>query len=255
MIRAVPLDRPEDARDARASLRTWLGTPLESADEAVITIDPDGRIRGMNAGAEALAGWTAAEAAGRPCADVFVPGPTPDTLRFARDPGQQPIVHSRVPVRDADGGMLGTVILFRDQADERAQLRALEQSERRHRELFAANPQAMWIYDEQSLRFLDVNASAVARYGYSRDEFLAMTLADIRPPEDVPALVDDAAAVPDGFEGGRRWRHRRKDGSLLAVEIRPIPCRGRGGALASCSCTTSPRRAHSRTACGGRGRC
>ncbi len=87
----------------------------------------------------------------------------------------------------------------------------------------------MWIYDEQSLAFLDVNAAAVARYGYSPDEFRAMTLADIRPAEDVPALVADAAAVPDGFEGGRRWRHRRKDGSLLTVEIatHPVPWPGR----------------------------
>jgi len=232
--------------------REWLRTTLYSIGDAVITTDALGRVRELNPVAAALTGWPEAEASGRPFTDVFVvlnedtrarvPDPVAQILRdgvtiglashtvlVARDGTERPIADSGAPIRASDGRMLGTVVVFRDQTDERAQLRALEESERRHRELFAASPHAMWVYDDDTLAFLDVNGAALARYGYTRDEFLAMTLVDIRPPEDVPALLADVAAVPDGFEGGRRWRHRRKDGGLLTVEIssNPVPWQGR----------------------------
>lgn len=232
--------------------REWLRTTLYSIGDAVITTDAQGRVREMNPVAESLTGWTEADAAGRPFAEVFVAfnedsgepiadpvarilrdgvtiGLANHTLLRARHGAECPIADSGAPIRGRDGRLLGAVIVFRDQTSERAQMRALEESERRHRELFAANPHAMWIYDEESLAFLDVNAAAIARYGYSREEFLAMTLADIRPPEEVAALLADVAAVPEGFEGGRRWRHRRRDGSLLTVEIssHPVPWPGR----------------------------
>ena len=62
---------------------------------------------------------------------------------------------------------------------------ALKDSERRYRTLFESNPHPMWVYDVESLKFLTVNDAAVAHYGYSREEFLAMTIMDIRPVEDI----------------------------------------------------------------------
>jgi two-component system cell cycle sensor histidine kinase/response regulator CckA len=86
--------------------------------------------------------------------------------------------------------------------------------------LFAFNPMPMWVFDIETLQFLEVNEAAVATYGFSRDEFLGMTIADIRPPEDVPALSAYLKA-PKATELLRPgfWRHRRKDGTLLTVEI------------------------------------
>jgi diguanylate cyclase (GGDEF)-like protein/PAS domain S-box-containing protein len=92
-------------------------------------------------------------------------------------------------------------------------------SEHRYRAVFEKNPGAMWIYDPDSLRFLAVNGAAVRRYGYTREEFLAMTLRDIRPAEDVGALE---AALKGGDPERRRgglWRHSKKDGSIIDVEI------------------------------------
>jgi PAS domain S-box-containing protein len=88
-----------------------------------------------------------------------------------------------------------------------------------YRELFESNPHPMWVYDLGTLRFLAVNHAAIEHYGYSRQEFLRMTLADIRPAEDVPALLDNVAAVTEGLDRAGVWRHLRKDGSLLLVEI------------------------------------
>lgn len=97
---------------------------------------------------------------------------------------------------------------------------ALSRSEQSFRVLFADNPEPMWVYDRHDLRFLAVNNAALARYGYTRDEFLSMRITDIRPAEDVPALL--AGGMVDADELGtpkRLWRHRRKDGSILDVEI------------------------------------
>jgi PAS domain S-box-containing protein len=96
---------------------------------------------------------------------------------------------------------------------------AARSSEARYRLLFDANPLPAWVYDRDTLRFLAVNQSAVREYGYSEEELLSLTLADIRPPEDVQALRDAVAASGDGLHRASGWRHRRKDGTLLDVEI------------------------------------
>jgi len=96
---------------------------------------------------------------------------------------------------------------------------ALGESAASYRQLFERHPSPMWLYDPDTMRFLAVNDAAVANYGFSRDEFLAMTIYDIRPREDVPATE---AWLEDEGRGRIRagvWRHRRKDGSLISVDI------------------------------------
>ena len=96
---------------------------------------------------------------------------------------------------------------------------ALRESESRYRELFISNPHPMWIYDLESLAFLEVNNAAISHYGYSREEFLSMTIKDIRPAEDVPRLLDNIDRVSDGLDKAGIWRHIKKDGSVIEVEI------------------------------------
>ena len=94
----------------------------------------------------------------------------------------------------------------------------LRESEERHRKLFNHNPHPTWVFDRETLRFLAVNDAAVHKYGYSRDEFLAMTLKDIRPPEDVPALLETVKTLGEGNESSGAWRHRLKDGTIIDTE-------------------------------------
>jgi PAS domain S-box-containing protein len=96
---------------------------------------------------------------------------------------------------------------------------ALRESEARYRQLFETNPLPLWVYDLETLAFLAVNEAAVRHYGYSQDEFLRMTIKDIRPPEDIPALLDDVAQTTAGLSETESWRHRKKDGTLIDVEI------------------------------------
>lgn len=92
------------------------------------------------------------------------------------------------------------------------------ETEEGYRLLFESNPQPMWIYDRDTLGFLAVNDAAVHDYGYSAPEFLAMTIKDIRPPEDVPSLLQKVASVKPGMNSAS-GRHLRKDGKLIEVEI------------------------------------
>jgi PAS domain S-box-containing protein len=96
---------------------------------------------------------------------------------------------------------------------------ALKKSEERYRLLFASNPQPMWVYDVETLRFLDVNDMATVHYGYSRDEFLAMTIKDIRPSEELPALLDNVSRLAPMVERSGIWKHRKKDGTIIDVEV------------------------------------
>jgi PAS domain S-box-containing protein len=96
--------------------------------------------------------------------------------------------------------------------------KALE-SERNYRMLFEGHPQPMWLYDVDTFEFLDVNASAVQRYGYSRAEFLAMTTKDIRPPQDVPKFLEILGDPMPSFDKSGPWRHVLKDGSTVQVLI------------------------------------
>jgi diguanylate cyclase (GGDEF)-like protein/PAS domain S-box-containing protein len=96
---------------------------------------------------------------------------------------------------------------------------AARESEGQFRLLFAANPHPMWVFERETLRFLEVNDAAIAHYGYTRAEFLAMTVDEIRPPDDASPLPWQSATDGPilGGSGGRR--HRTKDQRLIDVEV------------------------------------
>jgi PAS domain S-box-containing protein len=94
-----------------------------------------------------------------------------------------------------------------------------DESDAIYKKLYENNPYPMWVYDLETLRFLAVNKAAVRHYGYTREEFLKMTIKDISPPEDVPALLNNISQVSEGFDDAGIWRHILKDGSTIYVEI------------------------------------
>ncbi|NUQ71272.1 MAG: PAS domain S-box protein [Chthonomonadales bacterium] len=88
-----------------------------------------------------------------------------------------------------------------------------------YRLLFDNHPLPVWIYDRTTLRFLEVNDAAITTYGYTRDEFLEMTIDQIRPEEDLPKLLEHLQTLAEGQHAASRWRHRWKDGSIRIVDI------------------------------------
>ncbi|WP_295942971.1 GGDEF domain-containing phosphodiesterase [uncultured Xanthomonas sp.] len=121
------------------------------------------------------------------------------------------LVHTREGVC-----MTGAV---QDVSDRVAAHARLLDAERQFRLVFDRNPLPYWVFAVDSLRFLEVNQAAVRQYGYSREEFLAMDLRDLRPSEDAERLLQDVRKPREGFDAPSVWTHRRKDGSLLSVCI------------------------------------
>ncbi|MGD0091504.1 MAG: PAS domain S-box protein [Planctomycetota bacterium] len=128
-----------------------------------------------------------------------------------------------------------------------AQVAVLETAhEEQYRVLFELGPNPMFVFDEETLRFLAVNEAALRQYGYSRAEFLKLGVTDIRPPAEVPLLKEAlhkqrlAKAMPGG-----EWRHCRKDGTPFDVEatVSAIPFNGRRARLVTATDITARKRA------------
>ncbi len=93
------------------------------------------------------------------------------------------------------------------------------QSEERLRLLFSSNPYPMWVFNCDTFRFTSVNDAALRQYGYTREEFLNLTALDLRPPEEASKFLTRLRDRDQGYGARGVWLHRRKDNSLLRVEI------------------------------------
>lgn len=112
-----------------------------------------------------------------------------------------------------------TEALGKANAELAAANEAFRRSQEQQRSLFDAIPNPVWVFDWETLAIKDVNQSAIETYGYSRKEFLTLTIKDLRPSEDIPALMEHLRESPHGDSSTATWRHRKKDGSLMDVEI------------------------------------
>ena len=123
------------------------------------------------------------------------------------------------PLIAGDGMIVGIAGIARDITVRKQMENALRRSEEQYRLLFQHNPHPMCIYDPETLSILDINDAFVRHYGYTREELLKMTIKDIRPPEDIPLLLEDIANLSTGLSQTKIWRHRKKDGTIISVEI------------------------------------
>lgn len=210
---------------------------FENLTDGVMILDDEGRIIDWNAAAERIFGYSKTEILGQMPTMLYSAEVGPHTAKdihraFAQgehwsgetsclrqDGGQRTCETVIVPVQGAQGLFIARLVVNRDISERKQVEQALRDSEQLYRSMFENNPLPMWAYDLETLAFLDVNDAAIDRYGYTRDEFLAMTIKDIRPPADVPALMENIAQLDSDFDAPDFWRHLKKDGSIIDVEV------------------------------------
>lgn len=134
------------------------------------------------------------------------------------------------PVLDKDGKLVRLLGAHVDITEKKLADRQLSESEARYRELFETNPTPMCLWKPDTMRSLAVNDAMVRHYGYTREEFMSMSLTDIRPSEDIPKLMADIDTMPEGAYAQGFGRHIRKNGDIIEVNVRSHPI-GSGDAL------------------------
>jgi PAS domain S-box-containing protein len=115
----------------------------------------------------------------------------------------------------------GLSVYFKDITERKLSEILLRASEKKYSELFHLSPLPMWVFDLDSTRFIDVNEAAIKHYGYTRGEFLSMTIRDIRPAEDL-AMLDDTLLKqksPKRFIHKGIFRHKKKNGQIIQVDV------------------------------------
>ena len=214
-----------------------LAAIVRGSDDAILSLTIEGVIETWNRGAEQIYGYTAEEAIGKSI-KILAPGGRSnetlqmleevargdevselETIRVTKDGRKITVALSISPLADAAGVVIGASTIARDITDKKRIEETLHKSEEQYRLLFNTNPIPMWVFDRATFQFLAVNQAAIQQYGFSEQEFLAMTIADIRPEEDVPELLDHVGIHTQGLQELEAWRHRKKDGTIINVEI------------------------------------
>jgi PAS domain S-box-containing protein len=125
---------------------------------------------------------------------------------------------SYVPDLDESGKVIGFFINVRDITQKKLMEIELHRSEESYKHMFQRNPMPMCIWDLETMKFLAVNETMVAHYGYSREEFLNMTVLEVRPTEEIDDFMERFSTLAPGYrKEARLFIHRKKDGSRLKV--------------------------------------
>ena len=213
---------------------TRLRKIMNSSLDVICSIDEKGRFRKVSAASKSIWGYEPHELIGK----YFIKYVYDEDLHASRAATVE--IKSGVEKRNfvnrfvkKDGTLVPLVwsakwddgdkrfyAIARDASEKVGADAALKASEEKYKILFYNNPFPMWIYEVDSYAFIEVNEAAIKHYGYTREEFLTMTIKDIRPPEEVEKLVAADRLTPDKTISSKNyWTHQKKNKEIIFVEI------------------------------------
>ena len=227
-------------RKALLTSERRLDALVNSASDAIVSVNVDGRVRLFNRAAEKMFGVSARQMLGEPL-NRLIPMPAQSRhvqhlLDFAAGADSARAMGSarQIVGMRADGTTFPieasifkaksereTVLtaILRDVTQAREMSAALERSAEHYRELFEQHPVPMWVFDTTTLGFLAVNEAAIHKYGWPREEFLKLNLLDVRPPEEVERTLESVRqTVPREFTISGIWTHKLRSGELVKIE-------------------------------------
>ncbi|MCX6121958.1 MAG: PAS domain S-box protein [Ignavibacteriales bacterium] len=213
------------------ALHEWQNT-FDSTNDAMWILDKDERIIRSNRTSEFIFQRSNEDVIGKHCWEIVygTTQPIPECpVQRAKKSLHRESLELQIgkgwfevlvdPILDATGQYDGAVHIVSNITERKKAAEALRSSEEKYRLIFENNPVPMWVYNIDTLAFLAVNDFAIDHYGYSREEFLSMTIKDIRPPEDIPYLQEVLKKHTEQLRKVGTARHRKKDDSLIDVEI------------------------------------
>jgi PAS domain S-box-containing protein len=125
-----------------------------------------------------------------------------------------------VPFLNGEGKPYQYIAIRHEITERKLTEAALAENEERYRQLFDSNPLPVWVFDSENLQILAVNEAAIRLYGYTREEFLTMTTKEIRPPEEIPKLLDTIQNLKDQkILKSLAFKHQKKNGEIIDVEV------------------------------------
>jgi PAS domain S-box-containing protein len=216
--------------------RTELSKIMDSSLDMICAVDANGIFIKVSAASETILGYKPAEMVGRSISDFIHPDDVQKTQhaaalvmegknltyfenRYAHKNGTYVPLFWSARWNEKEGVRYGVA---RDATEKKKAEALIIESEEKYRLLFQKSPLPKWIYDMATLRILDVNDTALLHYGYSREEFLAMTIKDLRPPAEVKKLMEVHRKFHNQSLGAIHFgvfTHCKKDGSLIQVEV------------------------------------
>jgi len=204
---------------------------VEASIDGYAVFDPQRRFIEVNAALCGMTGYSRDELLGKSIEDVIPAEGRQDLERlwdrisaagrsrfetqWARKDGA--IIDVRVTVTRSQSGEL--LCFLHDITEHRRARKVLEESEARYRTLFEAHPTPMWLCDTESGAFLDVNEAAVRHYGYSREDFLGMSVYQLHPADEIPRLRASFRSMDHLNRRVGRTRHLKKNGESIHVEV------------------------------------
>lgn len=207
---------------------------MDSSLDMICVIDENDRIVRVSAASESILGYKPEQLTGKILFDFIHPDDKERTKQIAaKVMAGEDLTHVENRYIHKNGSVVTLMWsarwvskdkvrygIARDATEKKKSEDALITSERLYRYLFEKNPFPIALWDFESLQIIDCNEAACSKYGYTRDEFLKLTIKDLRPPEDIP-LIENAVKSETAYGEHRKklWRHKNKNGQLIYAEV------------------------------------